>query len=151
MLVDGDADILGLLAVEHHLRGSRVEAEGEAFQALERQPEAELFLRFVLLLQDEDALLRQGQEPSVLPSIFVVAYDFAAEEEHLLANDIGLVGRTGQDEGLFLLAARGRGPILFAALGVIVIGCALHVLSFKLNNSIRASWLPIINYHSQGE
>ena len=144
VLGEGDADVLGKLAVENHLRGGWMEAEGEAFQVLERQPETELFLRFVLLLEKEDALLRQRHESCVLPPIFVVAYDFAAEEEHLLADDVGLVGGAAQDEGLSLLATRGGGPVLFAALGVIVMACALHVLYLKLNNTTRERWLATI-------
>ena len=105
MLVDGYADILRLLAVQHHLRRSWMEAEGDTFQVLEGQPETELLLRFVLLLEQEYRILRQRHEPRVLPSIFVVACDFAAEKEYLLAYDLCLVGGAAQGEGLLLLAA----------------------------------------------
>ena len=107
-----------------------MEAESEAFQVLEGQPEAELLLCLVLLLKQEYRILRQRHVSRVLPSIFVVANDFAAEKENLLADDVCLVGWATQYESLLLLAAGWRGPVLFATLRVIVVRCALHVLNF---------------------
>ena len=69
MDVQGEPEVWLELGVNDHLRGVRVQADSDALQRVQCHFQPQFLLCFILLLQNEDVLLSQRQEPCILKEV----------------------------------------------------------------------------------